>query len=142
MLNGGGGTERDAAESKRRLPRVIDLLLCAVTATGLLAAVVFLGTYTHVGSRTFGKWLGFGAATVIVFGDNVRLGRREWAQSEFWVSLLGCLVGQIALGSVVLQRIPSVPVMVWAVFLPADYILVGALMAFFQRRGSDPPAEG
>ncbi len=129
---------RKSASRRQSWPRkVLDLLLCAVAATALLGAVLSLAIYTHSDSKALGKWVGFGGTTAIVFVDGVRVGRQEWTEARFWVPFVCCLVLQVTLGSLLLQRLSSVPVMIWAFFLPADYIVVAESMAFIRRSWPD-----
>lgn len=77
------------------------------------------------------KWLGFAGMTGIVFGYVIRACRRFWERQKFWLFLALFFAGHSGAGVFVLLRVPVVPLMVYAVLIPIEYLALAAYLGYF-----------
>jgi hypothetical protein len=126
-------THRPGTTRRRPLLRVRDFLLYLGIAIALVVATILIAVYTDLEPVWLFKWIGFAFTTVLVFGDTVRLNRPNWRHRAFWIPLLAGLLAQTVAGILLLRRIVSVPTVVWAFVIPVDYVVVAALVGFFER---------
>lgn len=77
------------------------------------------------------KWLGFAGMTAIVFGYAIRACRRSWGKQKFWVLLGLFFAVHSGLGALVLTRVPTVPLVLYAVLTGPEYVLLAAYLGFF-----------
>lgn len=77
------------------------------------------------------KWLGFAGMSVIVFGYAIRACRRLWGKQRFWLFLGLFFVVHSGLGVLVLLRVPTVPLVVYAVLTAVEYAVLAAYLGYF-----------
>ena len=77
------------------------------------------------------KWLGFAGMTAIVFGYAIRACRGSWEKQEFWVLLGLFFAVHSGLGVFVLLRVPTVPLVLYAVLTGIEYVVLAACLGFF-----------
>jgi hypothetical protein len=97
----------------------------------MVVGVVALAFHTEVAPHLVFKWIGFTVITGIVFGDTMRLNRRWWRERRFWLLLGTFFAIQCGVGLVVLGMVAKVPAMVWVIFMPLDYVALGAYLSYF-----------
>jgi hypothetical protein len=77
------------------------------------------------------KWLGFAGMTAIVFGYVIRACRRSWGKQKFWVLLGLFFAVHSGLGVFVLLRVPTVPLVLYAVLTGIEYVVLASYLGFF-----------
>ena len=77
------------------------------------------------------KWIGFAGMSAIVFGYAIRACRRLWDKQRFWLFLGLFFAVHSGLGVLLLTRIPTVPLLVYAVLTGPEYLLLAAYLGFF-----------
>ena len=110
-----------AASKRISLRRLRDLLL--YVAIGF--AFVWLGFYQAKTAQTPGlplKWLGFAGMTALVFGDAIQSARNRWRSARFWLVLTAFFVVQSCVGIVLLSRMAAVPLIVYVLLTPLNYL--------------------
>jgi hypothetical protein len=80
------------------------------------------------------KWLGFAGMTAVVFGYAIRACRRSWGKRRFWVLLGIFFVVHAGLGVSILMRVPTAPLLFYAVLTGPEYLLLAAYLGFFLDR--------
>jgi hypothetical protein len=117
-----------------RSGRIKDWLLYVAIAVLIVISVWMFAMHQ---ARTGGspnlplKWLGFAGMTAIVFGNAIRACRRSWWKQKFWVLLGLFFAVHSSLGALVLTRVPTVPLLLYAVLTGPEYILLAAYLGFF-----------
>jgi hypothetical protein len=117
-----------------RWARIRDwLLYVAIAALLVIATWIFAAHQAGTGgsARLPLKWLGFAGMTGVVFGYAIKAGLRPQARRKFWV-LLGLLFAvHCGVGVVVLLRVDVVPLLLYAVLGPIEYLALGACISSF-----------
>jgi ABC-type iron transport system FetAB permease component len=128
------GLPRKKGRGRSRLREIRDLASYVAIALVVVAMTWVVSTRTSIDGKTFGKWFGLAVTMAIVYVDTIRLNRTHWKKARFWLPLAGCLVSQSVAGILVLERLATVPAMLWAFAMPANYIVVALCVGAFERR--------
>jgi Na+/melibiose symporter-like transporter len=125
---------RNQMPRQGRSGRIKDWLLYVVIAVLIVISVWMFAMHQ---ARTGGspnlplKWLGFAGMTAIVFGYAIRACRRSWGKQKFWVLLGLFFAVHSGLGVFVLLRVPTVPLVLYAVLTGIEYVVLAAYLGFF-----------
>lgn len=117
-----------------RSGKIKDWLLYLVIAVLIVISVWMFAMHQ---ARTGGspnlplKWLGFAGMTAIVFGYAVRACRRSWGKQEFWLVLGFLFAVHLGLGVFVLLRVPTVPLVLYAVQTGIEYAVLMVCLDLF-----------
>jgi hypothetical protein len=117
-------------------PRIKDWLLYVAIAV-LIVISVWMFAMHQV--RTGGspnlplKWLGFAGMTAVVFGYAIRACRRSWSEQKFWVLVGLFFAVHSILGVIVLTKVPTVPLVVYAILTGPEYVLLAAYLGHVRR---------
>ena len=125
---------RSQMPRQTRSGRIKDWLLYVVIGVLIVSSVWMFAMHQ---ARTGGspnlplKWLGFAGMTAIVFGYAIRACRRSWGKQKFWVLLGLFFAVHSGLGALVLTRVPTVPLVLYAVLTGIEYVVLAAYLGFF-----------
>ena len=103
-------------------------------AAALSAAAMLYGWHQAKAGRSPSlptNWIGFGAVTAMVFADSLR-DRQLRQRPRFWLAISVVCLAQCLLGALILWRMSNLPTLWWALFLPLDYMAIGASMRAMQ----------
>jgi hypothetical protein len=81
------------------------------------------------------KWLGFAGMTAIVFGYAIRACRQSWGKQKFWMLLGLFFAVHSGFGALILTRVSTVSLMLYAVLTGPEYLLLAAYLGFFLAGG-------
>jgi hypothetical protein len=125
---------RNRTPRQGRSGRIKDWLLYVAIAVLIVISVWIFAMHQ---ARTGGspnlplKWLGFAGMTAIVFGYAIRACRRSWRKQKFWVLLGLFFAVHSGLGVFVLLRVPTVPLVLYAVLTGIEYVVLASYLGFF-----------
>jgi hypothetical protein len=111
----------------QRRGRIRDWFLYIGIAAVIVAAAVGYGAYQgKVGGSTDLplKWLGFFVTTAIVFGYAIHGRPPSWRARKFWLLLAVLLLAYLGVGVLVLARVESVPLVLYALLAPVEYVVL------------------
>ncbi|HVH88328.1 MAG TPA: hypothetical protein VM912_16530 [Terriglobales bacterium] len=117
-----------------RLGRIREWLLYVAIAVLIVVSVWMFALHQ---ARTGGspnlalKWLGFAGMTAIVFGCAIRASRRIWGKQTFWRLLALFFAVHSGLGVFLLLRVPTVPLVLYAVLTAIEYAALAAYLSYF-----------
>ena len=77
------------------------------------------------------KWLGFAGMTPIVFGYAISAFPPSGRTQKFWLLLTVFFVAHIGIGVFVLTRFDTVPLALYGLMVPAEYVLLAAYLGHF-----------
>jgi hypothetical protein len=125
---------RSAMKKRSRLRRTRDFLLYVAIGVGIVGLVGWLGFHQARTDQPPGlplKWLGFAGMTALVFGRTTQSARRWWRTRRFWLLLAALLIVQSCVGVLLLLRVPTAPLILYALLTPLNSVALEACMAFF-----------
>lgn len=99
--------------------------------------VILIWTFAKHQARTGGspnlplKWIGFAGMTAIIFGYAIRASRRLWVYQKFWLLLGLFFAVHTGVGVFVLMRVPTVPLVLYAVLTAIEYAVLAAYLDYF-----------
>jgi Na+/melibiose symporter-like transporter len=125
---------RNQTPRQGRFGRIKDWLLYVAIAVLIVISVWMFAMHQ---ARTGGspnlplKWLGFAGMTAIVFGYAIRASPRSWGKQKFWVLLGLFFAVHSGLGVFVLLRVPTAPLVLYAVLTGIEYVFLASYLGFF-----------
>ena len=108
--------------------RLRDFLLYVAISLSLVAAIILFAAHQAKTGQAAGlplNWLGFAAMTALVFGDAIRITRRQWRQRRFWLLLGVAFLVQVSVGAALLWNAPRMSTLVWVVLIRSTIPLSG-----------------
>lgn len=115
--------------------RARDFVLYIAIGVGIAAAAMSLGFFRSIDPNSFGKWLGLAVVTALVLVDAIRINRRRWSDSRFWLLIVVFAALECCVGFFVLRSVARVPTMLWAALIPLNYVALGAYLRCFLETG-------
>ena len=128
---------RNQVSRQSRSGKIQDWLLSVAIGVRIMALVwMFAMHQARIGASPNLplKWLGFAGMTAIIFGYAIRACRRLWGGQRLWLFLGLFFAVHSGLGVLILMRIPTVPLLIYAVLTGPEYLLLAAYLNFFLDR--------
>jgi hypothetical protein len=111
-----------------------DLLVYCAIGVLVASVAIFLGVHSaRVGEPVSlaDKWVGFALMTVAVFGYSIKRFKADLHQARYWFGLSALAIAHCGIGVVALSRLPSMPLINFAVGAVFEYFAVSACMEWF-----------
>ena len=118
--------------------RVLDFVV--YIAIGLVVGIflMWLAFHSDRSGAEIGKWLGLAVNTPIVFGYAIKGSRPSRKRASFWGTIFLLLCVHLLASIYVLRQIEELKAFWWIVIVPAESIVINAILFAMGFRPGEP----
>lgn len=116
------------------MKRAYDFVLYLLIALGALFATFWYAAAGNGDSEFFGKWVGLGGMSLILFGYAVQRHRRMIRERWLWIVLLGAAAIHLSVFVFVLRRVSQWKVLWFVIPFPLENMAIDLAVSFVHQK--------